>query len=110
MVPGTVLLLPLTPEHVLYGKPYGALPLKYTEASPPDVEFIQNCIAHRAFRMVFSCGRPSFVATIRQRRVDAAAYEHERNEFAKYHVAQSQAELELEDDATWHVPNSPSRP
>ena len=103
--PGSVLLLPLDPEHVLYGKLERPLPLKYAEASGPDAEFIQNCTARHSHRMVFGREKDDWVQTVRPRRVDRDAYEHERNEWRKWHPSQTKAEEDLEDDSTWHVPS-----
>lgn len=105
-VPGTVLLLSLSPDHVLYGRPIGSVPIKYSVASGPEAQFIQNCVVRHAFRMVFAREKDCWVPSVKPRRVDAAAFDHERNEFARYHEVQSKAEEDLEDDSTWHSPDS----
>jgi hypothetical protein len=101
---GSVLLLPLDPEHVLYGKLNGPVPVKYSEASGSDAEFIQNCITRHSHRMVFGREKDHWVPTVQPRRVDPNAYDQERNEWRIWHPTHAKAEADLEDNSTWHVP------
>jgi hypothetical protein len=105
-VPGTVLLLPLSPEHVLYGRPEKPLPHKYTEASAADAEFIRNCLVHHAHRMIFAREQDDWVPTVRQRTEDARKYEHEQSELSKWHTSHTKGETDLEDESTWPTPDS----
>jgi len=91
--------------HRLFAASYVRTPA-YSVAPLPVADFIQNCVARRAFRLVFARGRTDLVPAVRPRRVDAAAWEHERGEWARYHAAQSQAEADHEDESTWPVPSS----
>src|SRR5262249_23597845 len=103
-VSGSILLLPLDPEHMLYGRLERSLPIKYTEAAGPDTEFIQNCTIHHSHRMVFAAEKEAWVASVRPRNVDPLAYEHERDEWRKWHTNQTKAETDLENDSTWKIP------
>jgi hypothetical protein len=104
--PGSVLFLPLDPEHVLYGAPSTGLPRKYSVAVKTTADFVQNCLVRRAHRLVFAQAPQGWVPSVRERKVDAEAYRREREEWKNWHSVQGKAEEELEDDSTWHVPPS----
>lgn len=109
-VPGTALLLPLDPLHVMYARVGGRLPVKYSATTVDEADFVHQCTVRTAHRMVFAVAPDERVAEIRPRRVDEAAFEHERRVWATWDEEQSQAERDLQDEATWPTGDQPDEP
>lgn len=90
--PGTVLMLPLSPRHLLYTQ-IGALPPeRYTPVAKPQFEDICNVVAANAFRSIFSIWRDPSVENLRPRQVDEVAFRSEDQQWRDWHDEQSRAE------------------
>jgi hypothetical protein len=109
-VPGTALLLPLDPLHVMYARMGGRLPVKYSAMSVDEADFVHQCTVRTAHRMVFAVAPDDRVAEIGPRRVDEAAFEHDRRVWVTWDEEQSQAERDLQDEATWPTGGPPDEP
>ena len=59
-----------------------------------QVEYLQNVMVANSRRFIYASVEDSEVTLMRPRVEDAAAYEHERQQWAKWHEEQSTAERE----------------
>lgn len=93
---GTELILPLSPEHLLYAQVGQRAPLKkYSRVSQSFADVVQRMIVLHGHRMLFACEPSEFVGAARPRAEDRAAFEHERAEWLRFHANQSEAETSL---------------
>jgi hypothetical protein len=100
-VKGTLMLLPLNPRHILLSVVGSRPQQKYTTVDGDAAEAMRKLIVAHSHRLVFAVAPDSWIASVRPRRIDASAFERERDEWAKWGGEQSRAERDLEDDDSW---------
>lgn len=91
-VNGHVLLLPLSPRHLLFTQIGAQSPEKYTEVSLPMFNTICSAIANNAFRSIFASTQNEFILRARPKIVNAEQFENERQQWREWHEDQSDAE------------------
>jgi Protein of unknown function (DUF4238) len=91
---GSELLLPLNPHHLLYTQIGKQVPPWGTPVSRSKAEKIQQFIAEHAHRMIFASNAYVEVPRLRPRTVDAALFQHENEQWKKWHEEQIAAEQE----------------
>jgi hypothetical protein len=89
---GTVLMLPLSPRHLLYAEIGTRPPEKYTVVPVSKFEEIRRVIANNAARSIFASTRDNTVQQIRTRHVDASAFDSEKQQWRDWHEHHSDAE------------------
>lgn len=93
--PGTEILLPLSPRHLLYTK-VGERPLRRGEAiSGPQADMIRRFIAEHAHRMIFAIFPDQGVETLRPRIEDPDLFRSEAEQWRQWHDKQTTAERKL---------------
>ena len=93
--PGTEILLPLDPRHLLYTKIGGAVPRRDKEIDHKMAERMQRFLIENAHRLVLASECDEFVPRIRPRVVDAVAYQSEIEQWKQWHERNSLAEQNL---------------
>jgi hypothetical protein len=93
--PGTEILLPLDPQHILYAKIGQRPPSRGSVVSHAHAEFIRRVIAEHAHRYIFSSSEDVEIPTLRPRTISADMVRHEKEEWHRWHEEQSRAEREL---------------
>lgn len=93
--PGTEILLPLDPQHLLYTQIGQRPPDRGSVVSLPHANLIRRVIAEHAHRYIFSCSEDVEIPTLRPRTVSADAVRHEQEQWQSWHEEQSRAEREL---------------
>jgi hypothetical protein len=94
--PGTEIILPLDPTHLLYTRIGTRPPPRGTVLNAEEVQRIQRFIVEHAHRHVFAVVPDSQVERIRPRTVDAELFRREAEQWRRWHDEQSAAERELE--------------
>jgi len=93
--PGTEILLPLDPQHLLYTQ-IGQRPLaRGSVVSHAHAKLIRRVIAEHAHRYIFSSSEDLEIPSLRPRTVSADIVRHEKNQWQSWHEEQSRAEREL---------------
>ncbi|MBZ5661010.1 MAG: DUF4238 domain-containing protein [Acidobacteriia bacterium] len=93
--PGTEILLPLDPQHLLYTK-IGQRPLdRGSVVSRAHTKLIRRVIAEHAHRYIFSSSEDVEIPRLRPRTVSADAVRHEKEQWQTWHEDQSKADREL---------------
>jgi hypothetical protein len=93
---GTEILLPLGPEHMLFTKIGDhRLPPRNQRVSEEMVAWFQRFTIEHAHRLVFASQEDALVPAIRPRTVDAAAYQHEIEQWTRWNAEQGDAERGL---------------
>jgi len=90
---GGEILLPLSPEHMLYTK-IGSKARRDT-ASPQLAQLIQSMTIKHAHRFVFAIERDSVVENLRPRVVDASAFKEEAEFWRRWQEIQGEIERSL---------------
>jgi hypothetical protein len=93
--PGTDIILPLGPRHLLYAQVGKRPPRRGTVLPRSKAEEIRRIIAEHAHRMIFAAEQDAEVAMLRPRIVNADALRHEREQWRNWHAEQTTAEREL---------------
>jgi hypothetical protein len=91
--PGSEILLPLSPRHLMYTQVGKCHPARITLSVEQTLD-VQKMIAEHAHRWIFARKRIGRVTWFRQRRVDAAAYQAEKEEWRRWSREQAAAERE----------------
>lgn len=94
-VPGTDIMLPLGPEHLLYTEIGRAVPPRDSRMSPRLYEFVYRFTIENAYRHVIASTEAKDVPMIRPRLVDPALVSTERERWSSWHADQSNAEIEI---------------
>ena len=92
---GTELLLPLSPDHLLYTKIGERPPERGSRLPAAKATEMQRMIVEHAHRLVFSAHPEPNVSTIRPRRVDAGLLQSEADQWSRWHDEQGNAERAL---------------
>jgi len=93
--PGTEIVFPLGPHHLLYTQIGKRPPMRGTRVSTAMAEMVQRIIAEHAHRYIFSEKLDDEVARLRPRIVDSAAFHYEKEHWDKWHYQQTEAEREF---------------
>jgi hypothetical protein len=94
---GTEIMLPLSPQHLLYTQ-IGKQPPRRGSVVPRELAAaIRRVIAAHAHRTVFAAEPDGDVPTLRPRVVDAALLQSENEQWQRWHEQQSAAEREYLD-------------
>ncbi|MCP9837549.1 DUF4238 domain-containing protein [Cyanobium sp. N.Huapi 1H5] len=101
--PGTYLMLPLGPRHLLFTQVGCRVPPRGSQMDRAKALFIRKLLAEHAHRHVFASSPDKSVPQVRPRIVDTAAFIHESSQWKSWHAEQSQAERQL---MGWVNPNS----
>ena len=92
--PGTEILLPLSPRHLLYTK-VGVRPPPRGEFPRNMSKLIRRFLAEHAHRLIFSSQSDSEVFELRPRVVDPIAVKNEIEQWRRWHEEQSASERKL---------------
>lgn len=93
--PGSEILLPLSPRHLLYTQ-IGQRPPSRGEVMPRvQAEMIRRFVAEHAHRMIFAASPDDEVPELRPRIVDADLLREEDEQWGRWHDDQSTAERKL---------------
>jgi Protein of unknown function (DUF4238) len=90
--PGTEILLPLSPRHLIYTR-VGYRPPRRGEI-PREAEMIQRFIAEHAHRLIFAVEPNPEVLRLRRRTVNADLWQDESDQWDRWHDEQTAAERE----------------
>jgi hypothetical protein len=93
--PGTEILLPLSPRHLLYTRIGQSAPRRGSVVSPEETEALRQVIATHAYHMVFAASPDPDVAMLRPRIVDEGLFRKERDLWLRWHEEQTSAEREV---------------
>jgi len=93
--PGTEIMFPLSPRHLLCAHVEKRLPCPGTVVSPAHAETIRRFIAEHAHRAIFAASPDADVAKLRPRQVSADILRAENEQWRKWHEEQTAAEREL---------------
>lgn len=93
--PGTEILLPLSPHHLLYTRIGHRAPRRGTVFPRAQTEMIRRFIAEHAFRMIFAASEEADVAKLRPRTVNDQLFRNEREKWQSWPAEQTAAELGL---------------
>jgi hypothetical protein len=90
--PGTEILMPLGPQHLLYHQVGRPTPQRGERMSDDQACLVRRITAEHAWRMVFSHAEDDEVPSLRPRVVDADAVKDERRQWDNWHDQQMAAE------------------
>lgn len=90
--PGTEILLPIGPRHLIYTKVGHRPPPRGEVLSHDKTEAIRRFIAEHAYRMIFAASRDESVSTLRPRIVNAELFRYEQQQWLQWHAEQNAAE------------------
>jgi hypothetical protein len=92
---GTDLMLPLSPEHLLFTQVGKPVPKRGTRMDVDKATLARRLIAEHANRYIFASQPDSFVEQVRPRTVDHQALKRESEQWRRWHAEQTAAEREL---------------
>jgi hypothetical protein len=92
---GTNLILPLSPQHLLYTQVGEPIPPVGAQLSPSHAAIVRRLIAEHAHRFVFANSPDGSVPILRPRTVNADVLKREKAEWASWHAEQTAAERRL---------------
>jgi hypothetical protein len=87
--PGTEIIMPLSPNHLLYTQIGKSPPRRGTRMPVPLAELTRRLIARHAHRSIFSSEKNPEVPILRPRVVDASMFDDERQQWMRWHDEQS---------------------
>jgi uncharacterized protein DUF4238 len=93
--PGTELLLPLSPRHLLYAQVRHKPPCRGSMMSRAEAELVRRFCAEHADRMIIAAFPDPNVPNLRPRIVDADLFRQESEQWRNWHDEQTTAELGL---------------
>lgn len=93
--PGTEIMLPLDPMHLLYTRIGSRPPTRGTVLNAEEAQRIQRLIIQHAHRHLFAVAPDTKVERIRPRTVDAELFRQEAEQWRRWHDEQSAAERDL---------------
>jgi hypothetical protein len=91
---GTEIFLPLDPEHLLFTHIGQRPPQRGERLTQTQTEMIRRFLAEHAWRMIFTTEPIDDVQLLRPRTVNREEFQHERDQWARWHQQQTAAELE----------------
>jgi hypothetical protein len=90
--PGTEIMFPLSPNHLMYTQVGKRPPQRGTRFSVEHTQLIRRFIAENAHRLIFSNQVDYELELFRPRIIDQAQFDDERNQWKKWHDEQSKLE------------------
>ena len=93
--PGTKILLPLSPRHLLYAKVGERPPRRGEKVSGPLGDMIRRFTAEHAHRMIFAASPDEEVPSLRPRTENQDMFRSEAEQWRKWHDEQTAAERKL---------------
>jgi hypothetical protein len=93
--PGTEILLPLDPRHLLYTKVGERSQSRASIATRGNAQMIRRFIAEHAHRIIFAASADMEILELRPRTVDANLVRSEDEQWRRWHEDQTAAEREL---------------
>jgi hypothetical protein len=96
--PGTEILFPLGPHHLMYAKVGEKPPRRGEVMSRADTEGMRRMIAEHAHRTIIAAAPDPEAPILRPRTVDRDAVRGEAEQWRKWHAEQSAAEREMRGD------------
>lgn len=96
--PGTEIMLPLSPRHLLYTQVGRKPPERGTTLARPQASLLRKIMAEHAHRYIFSQKVDPDVPTLRPRTINAEAVHNEIQQWQNWHQEQRAAEVELLSD------------
>lgn len=90
--PGTELLFPLSPEHLMYSQVNKRPPMRGTRLSHSDTQLIRKIISENAHRYIFCSQIDEEIEEFRPRVVSCAQFLAESNQWKQWHQLQTQIE------------------
>jgi Protein of unknown function (DUF4238) len=96
--PGTEIMLPLSPKHLLYTQVGQKPPSRGSTFSRAQASMLRRLIAEHAHRYIFSKKIDLHMPNIRPRVVNAEAVRNENEQWKNWHREQRAAELEFVDN------------
>jgi len=93
--PGTEILLPLSPRHLLYTQVGKRPPRRGDILSRERTEMMRRFIAEHAHRMIFAKETDNDVPKLRPRIVNSQQFKDEEEQWRNWHEQQTAAEKEL---------------
>ena len=93
--PGSEIIVPLSPHHLLYTQIGKRPPLRGTMMPVDQARMIRLFIAEHAHRMIFASSVDSEIPKLRPRRVDAGLLKSETQYWRRWHDEQVAAECDL---------------
>lgn len=93
--PGTEIMFPLSPQHLLYTQVGHPRPPRGTTVDMHVADFIRRAMCEHAHRFVFASTEDPDVHQFRPRIVDAEQFRHEEQQWREWHTVQSDAEREF---------------
>ena len=97
--PGTEIMLPLSPKHLLYAQVGQKPPARGTVFSRPQASMLRKLIAEHAHRYIFSQRIDLEASKLRPRIVNAEAVRNENEQWRNWHSEQRAAELKFVDSS-----------
>jgi hypothetical protein len=88
-VPHTNIILPLSPQHLLFTQVGDRGPLRGSSLDEGTSQFLRKIIAEHAFRYIFARKPLKDVEVMRRRIVDPGEVQHESQEWQRWHHEQS---------------------
>ena len=94
--PGTEIMLPLSPQHLLYTQIGSThVPKEGTRFNRKWAEFIRRMIVEHSYLYVFADAHDQFLPFAKRRTVDAAAHKALHEGWKRWHAKQSEVEREF---------------
>ena len=89
---GSELLMPLSPQHLLYTQVGGQPPQRGTRCSTEETVAIRRFIAEHSLRMIFSHIEDSEIPRLKPRVINAEIFSAEKAQWDNWHEKQSESE------------------
>jgi len=93
--PGTCIVLPLGPEHLLYTEVGKRPPQRGERMTKEQTDLVRRFTAEHAWRMIFAAEEDERVSSLRTRIVNPTEVQYERQQWATWHEQQTAAEKEM---------------
>ena len=93
--PGTEIMLPLSPRHLLYTQIARKSPQRGTVMNTQQAELVRSMLAQHAFRYIFSPTPDPSIEALRPPIVNAEAVKNDIDQWRNWNEGQSEAEREL---------------
>jgi hypothetical protein len=92
---GTMIFLPLGPNHLLFTQVGKKPPLKGTRLEKTATDLVRRWIVEHAHRMIICDRLDSELSTLRPRKVDEEMWRKEKQSWEAWHAEQSAAEIDI---------------
>ena len=93
--PGTIIVMPLSPDCMLYTQAGVRRPMQYECLTVEQARSLNRLTAQHASRTIYAQHPPAHIESFRSREVNAFRYEQEKEALRTFHDAQITAEWEM---------------